>query len=461
MTETISAPVGSKAEKKSFYRMVFRLALPIALQNLINTALSSADVVMLNYVSQEALAAVSLATNISFILGSVYFGMSSGASVLISQYWGKRDGKSIEEIAPTGLKIILAIGGLVMIAALAMPEKLMAVLTSDENLIPLGAEYLRVVAPSYFLCGITQIYSAILKNTGHTTESSVISSAAVVANIVLNAVFIFGLCGLPAMGIAGAALATVLSRLVELVLAAVITAKRSQVQLRWGGLLKHPRKLLFQDFLRYTMPVIGASLVWGIAYMSYSVVLGHMDGDAVAANSIIASVKSLLSCLIRGVGGGAGILIGNLLGANLLEKAKDYARRLTKLSAVVGIATGVLLVALTPVIMQITELTPRAAEYLKVMIIITGVNVAAQSVNHVVLDGIFGAGGDAKFDMNTNIVFMWCICVPLSLMAAFWWKLPAPVVFLLCSMDEIIKLPAVFHHYRKYIWLRNITRENP
>ena len=281
------------------------------------------------------------------------------------------------------------------------------------------------------------------------------------ANIVLNAVFIFGLCGLPAMGIAGAALATVLSRLVELVLAAVITAKRSQVQLRWGGLLKHPRKLLFQDFLRYTMPVIGASLVWGIAYMSYSVVLGHMDGDAVAANSIIASVKSLLSCLIRGVGGGAGILIGNLLGANLLEKAKDYARRLTKLSAVVGIATGVLLVALTPVIMQITELTPRAAEYLKVMIIITGVNVAAQSVNHVVLDGIFGAGGDAKFDMNTNIVFMWCVCVPLSLMAAFWWKLPAPVVFLLCSMDEIIKLPAVFHHYRKYIWLRNITRENP
>ena len=209
------------------------------------------------------------------------------------------------------------------------------------------------------------------------------------------------------------------------------------------------------------MPVIGASLVWGIAYMSYSVVLGHMDGDAVAANSIIASVKSLLSCLIRGVGGGAGILIGNLLGANLLEKAKDYARRLTKLSAVVGIATGVLLVALTPVIMQITELTPRAAEYLKVMIIITGVNVAAQSVNHVVLDGIFGAGGDAKFDMNTNIVFMWCFCVPLSLMAAFWWKLPAPVVFLLCSMDEIIKLPAVFHHYRKYIWLRNITRENP
>lgn len=448
-------------KKDGFYGELMKLVVPIAVQNFMLAMVSVTDAVMLGRLGQQEMAAVSQAGNVQFFLNILITGFSIGVGIMAAQYWGKRDGKSIEEIAPTGLKIILAIGGLVMIAALAMPEKLMAVLTSDENLIPLGAEYLRVVAPSYFLCGITQIYSAILKNTGHTTESSAISSAAVVANIVLNAVFIFGLCGLPAMGIAGAALATVLSRLVELVLAAVITAKRSQVQLRWGGLLKHPRKLLFQDFLRYTMPVIGASLVWGIAYMSYSVVLGHMDGDAVAANSIIASVKSLLSCLIRGVGGGAGILIGNLLGANLLEKAKDYARRLTKLSAVVGIATGVLLVALTPVIMQITELTPRAAEYLKVMIIITGVNVAAQSVNHVVLDGIFGAGGDAKFDMNTNIVFMWCICVPLSLMAAFWWKLPAPVVFLLCSMDEIIKLPAVFHHYRKYIWLRNITRENP
>lgn len=193
--------------------------------------------------------------------------------------------------------------------------------------------------------------------------------------------------------------------------------------------------------------------------MSYSVVLGHMDGDAVAANSVVSVAKSLISCLIRGIGGGAGIMIGNLLGANLLDKAKSYGARLTKLSAVVGICTGLALMALTPVIMNITELSPKAAEYLKIMNAFTGLNIAALSVNHVVLDGVFGAGGDAKFDMNTNIIFMWCICVPLSLMAAFWWNLPAPAVFCLCNMDEIIKLPVVFVHYRKYIWLRNITRE--
>lgn len=446
-------------KKDSFYSELMKLVVPIAVQSFMLALVSVTDAVMLGRLDQQSMASVAQAGNVQFFLSLLVTGFSIGVGIMAAQYWGKGDGRSIEKIAPTGLKIILLLGGAVTLAALFIPTTLMSILTSDQALIPLGADYLRVVALSYFLCGITQVYFALLKNTGHTMESSVISCVAVVVNIILNAVFIFGLLGLPAMGIKGAALATVLARLVELVLAVIVNRRKGNVQLRWDWLLKKADKLLYQDFLRYTMPVIGASLVWGIAYMSYSVVLGHMDGDAVAANSIVAATKSLISCLIRGVGGGAGIMIGNLLGANLLEKAKNYALRLTRLSAVVGIATGALLVLMTPVIMGITELTPQAASYLKIMIAFTGLNIAAQSVNHVVLDGIFGAGGDAKFDMNTNIIFMWCICVPLSLMAAFWWKLPAPVVFCLCNMDEIIKLPVVFLHYRKYIWLRNITRE--
>ena len=452
--------MGAKVRgKDGFYSQLIHLVVPIALQNFMLALVSVTDAVMLGRLDQQSMASVSQAGNVQFFLSLLVTGFSIGVGIMAAQYWGKGDGRSIEKIAPTGLKIILLLGGAVTLAALFAPRTLMAILTSDKALIPLGAEYLRVVAPSYFLCGITQVYFALLKNTGHTTESSTISSIAVVVNIVFNGIFIFGWLGAPALGIRGAALATVIARAVELALAVGINKKKGNVQLRWRGLLEKADKLLFHDFLRYTMPVIGASLVWGIAFMSYSVVLGHMDGDAVAANSIVSVAKSLLSCLIRGVGGGAGIMIGNLLGANLLGKAKQYGARLTKLSALVGIGTGLLLVAMTPVIMNITQLTPKAAEYLKIMIAFTGLNVAAQSVNHVVLDGIFGAGGDAKFDMNTNIIFMWCICVPLSLMAAFRWHLSAPVVFCLCSMDEIIKLPVVFVHYRKYIWLRNITRE--
>ena len=456
----MEVPMGTTLTKKdNFYSELMKLVVPIAVQSFMLALVSVTDAVMLGRLDQQSMASVSQAGNVQFFLSLLVTGFSIGVGIMAAQYWGKGDGKSIEKIAPTGLKIILLLGGAVTLAALFAPRTLMAILTSDKALIPLGAEYLRVVAPSYFLCGITQVYFALLKNTGHTTESSTISSIAVVVNIVFNGIFIFGWLGAPALGIRGAALATVIARAVELALAVGINKKKGNVQLRWRGLLEKADKLLFHDFLRYTMPVIGASLVWGIAFMSYSVVLGHMDGDAVAANSIVSVAKSLLSCLIRGVGGGAGIMIGNLLGANLLDKAKQYGARLTKLSALVGIGTGLLLVAMTPVIMNITQLTPKAAEYLKIMIAFTGLNVAAQSVNHVVLDGIFGAGGDAKFDMNTNIIFMWCICVPLSLMAAFRWHLSAPVVFCLCSMDEIIKLPVVFVHYRKYIWLRNITRE--
>lgn len=445
--------------KDSFYAELMKLVVPIAVQSFMLALVSVTDAVMLGRLDQQSMASASQAGNVQFFLSLLVTGFSIGVGIMAAQYWGKGDGKSIEKIAPAGLKIILALGGAVTLAALLAPARIMGLLTNDRELIPLGTEYLRAVAPSYFLCGITQVYFALLKNTGHTADSSIISSIAVVVNIVLNGVLIFGWLGAPAMGIRGAALATVIARLAELVLAVAVTRRRGSVQLRWRGLFEKTDPLLYQDFLRYTTPVIGASLVWGIAYMSYSVVLGHMDGDAVAANSIVSVVKNLISCLIRGMGGGAGIMIGNLLGADLLARAKSYAARLTRLSAFVGVATGLALAALTPVIMRITRLTPLAAEYLKSMILFTCLNIAAQSVNHVVLDGIFGAGGDAKFDMNTNIIFMWCICVPLSVMAAFWWRLPAPAVFCLCNMDEIIKLPVVFLHYRKYIWLRNITRE--
>lgn len=442
-----------------FYKELLTLVVPIAVQSFMLALVSVTDAVMLGLIDQNSMASVSQAGQIQFFVNLLVTGFSIGVGIMAAQYWGKRDVDAIEKIAPTGLKIILVLGGAVMAAALAVPEKLMAILTSDENLIPLGAGYLRMVAPSYFLCGITQVYFALLKNTGHTRESSTISSVAVVVNILFNGLLIFGLAGFPKMGIEGAALATVIARAIELVLAMVVTRRKGNVQLRWKGMFRKLEKVLFEDFLRYTTPVIGASLVWGIAAMSYNVIMGHMGGDAVAANSITSIAKSLLSCLIRGVGGGAAILVGNILGANQLDKAKVYGARLTKLSAIVGAATGAALVALTPVVLRITDLTPTAAQYLKYMIFFTGLNVCAQSINHVVLDGIFGAGGDAKFDMNTNIIFMWCICVPLGFLAAFVLKLPVPVVFCIVNMDEIIKLPVVFVHYRKYVWLRNITRD--
>lgn len=251
----------TQLKKDTFCSELMRLVVPIAVQSFMLALVSVTDAVMLGRLDQQSMASVSQAGNVQFFLNLLVIGFSIGVGIMAAQYWGKGDGKSIEKIAPTGLKIILVLGGAVTLAALFVPTTLMTILTSDQTLIPLGAAYLRVVAPSYFICGITQVYFALLKNTGHTTESSSISSVAVLINIVLNGVFIFGWLGVPAMGIRGAALATVIARFVEMILAVVVTRRKGNVQLRWKGLLEKADKLLFQDFLRYTTPVIGASLV--------------------------------------------------------------------------------------------------------------------------------------------------------------------------------------------------------
>lgn len=443
----------------SFYSELRSLVIPIAIQSFMLALVSVTDAVMLGAAGQEPMAAVSQAGQIQFFLNIVISGFSTGVGIMAAQYWGKGDKKSIEEIAPVGLAIILVLAGGLSAMAFFKPEVLMAILTNDTELIRLGGGYLHDVSLSYLLCGITQVYFALLRNTGHADKSSFISSVAVVANIIFNGILIFGLLGMPALGIRGAAYATVIARALELVLAYIVTVRKGFVQLYWSGMFRKVEKLLLEDFVRYTSPVIGAGLVWGIASMSYNVIMGHMGGDAVAANSIVSIAKSLLSCMIRGVGAGAGILLGNLLGANQLDKAKVYGLRLTKLSAVVGAVTGGLLILITPLLVRFAPLNETSAEYLKIMGIFCGFNVCAQSINHVVLDGVFGAGGDAKFDMKGNIIFMWCCCVPLGFLSAFVLKLPAPLVYCIVNMDEIIKLPMVFHHYKKYVWLRNITRD--
>lgn len=446
-------------EKDTFFKELRALMIPIAVQNFMLALVSATDAAMLGMIDQNSMASVSQAGQIQFFLNLLIMGFSTGIGIMAAQYWGKRDTKTIEKIAPVGLAIILVISGTITLLALFSPRLLMAVLTNDPELIRLGSGYLRAVSLSYLLCGISQVYFSLLRNTGFADKSSVIGSVAVVTNIVFNGLLIFGLFGFPKMGIEGAALATVIARAVELVLAVIATRKYGHVQLRWGGMFRKLEKELFQDFLRYTTPVIGASLVWGIAFMSYTVIMGYLGGDAVAANSIVSISKNLISCVIRGVGGGAGIMVGNLLGANQIEKAKQYGARLTKMSALVGFLTGGALMALTPVLLRVAPLSQTAAEYLKWMLLFCGLNVMAQSINTTVLDGIFGAGGDAKFDMNTNIFAMWLFSVPLGFLGAFVLKLPVPVVYCIVNLDEIVKLPAVFRHYRKYIWLKNITRD--
>ena len=438
-------------------QQMLKLVVPIAIQQFMLALVSATDALMLGFVNQESLSAVSLAGQIQFILNLFISGIAAGCGIIIAQYWGKKDVNSIEKVMPVALYINVIFGGLFTVLALTIPGSLMTLFTNNATLIANGSSYLRAVAFSYVLCGISQIYLILLKNIGYAALSSKISSTAVVINICLNTILIFGFLGAPKLGIVGAAYATVTARIVELIWAFFAVRHYSSVEIRWSGIL-HTDKTLTMDFWHYTFPVLGAALVWGIAFSLYSVILGHMGSDAVAANSIASIEKSMVQCVIRGVSAGAGILVGNLLGANELEKARNYGGRITRISIVIGIVTGTVLILLSPMVSGLAPMSDTAREYLQFMMIVLGFNLMGQSVNTTVLDGIFCAGGDSQFDMKGNLGAMWCFSVPLGFIAAFAFHAPVWLVYIIISLDEIVKLPAVYLHYKKYVWVRNITR---
>lgn len=403
----------SKTKDNELAQQMLHLVVPIAIQQFMLALVSATDALMLGFVDQTSLSAVSLAGQVQFVLNLFVAGIAAGCGIMIAQYWGKRDTASIEKVMPVALYTNLLSGGIFTVLALMIPGGLMHIFTNDPLLIANGASYLRAVALSYVFCGISQIYLILLKNTGHAALSSKISSSAVIINIILNAILIFGLFGAPRLGIVGAAYATVTARLVELVWAYFAVRHAHNVAIRWSGIL-HTSKVLTKDFWYYTTPALGAALVWGIAFVLYSVILGHMGSDAVAANSIASIVKSMVQCVIRGVSAGAGILVGNLLGANELEKAKNYGGRITRISILIGVVTGTILIILSPFVSHVAPMSDTAREYLQFMMVVLGFNLMGQSVNTTVLDGIFCAGGDAKFDMIGNLGAMWCFSVPLG-----------------------------------------------
>lgn len=372
-----------ESEKRIFYRKLWGLVLPITIQNLMTALVSASDAFMLGFVSQTSLSAVSLATQVQFVHNLFMLALTIGATTLAAQYWGKGDTDSVEETLAIVLKISMAVSFVFFAAAMFLPGNLMRIFTDDPQLIRAGIPYLRIVSSSYLFLGFSQIYLCIMKNSGRTAKSTVYGSVAVVVNIVFNAVFIFGLAGFPAMGIAGAALATTVSRALEFLLTAHENTKRSLVCIR----------------MRY---------------------IRHSSGK--------------------------------------LKQAREYGNRLFRLAVFTGAVSGLILLAVSPVLNIFTgSLSVQAHSYLKNMMYICTYYMVGKSVNATVIAGIFCAGGDTKFGLKCDAVTMWVVLIPAGMLAAFVFKLPVMAVYFIISMDEVIKVPAVYAHYKKYRWVRNLT----
>ena len=446
-------------KKDDFYRQMFKLAIPIIIQNLLSAAVNSSDVIMLNYVGQSAISAVSLAANYSNILFMVYYGLGTGASLLCAQYFGKKNMQAIHAVEGIALRFSLAISVLVALAAFTMPQRMLLLFTSDQELIAIGSSYIRIMGITYLCWGVTEIYLAILRSIGRVTISMTLNMLAFGLNILLNAVFIFGLFGAPKLGVTGVAIATASSRLIQLVACVIVSLLSKDVKLNPAYMFIRSKTLL-NDFIHLSLPALGNDLSWSVAFSMYSVILGHLGTEAVAANSLVTVVRNVGSVFCFAIASAGTILLGRVMGQEELEKSKSYASRMLKMTVVAGAVGGVIVLAVTPFVLRFAFLNDTAMHYLKYMLLINSYYIMGSAVNTALIAGVFRAGGDTKFGLICDTIDIWVYAVPLGFFAAFVLKLPVLWVYFLLCTDEFVKWPWVIRHYRKGEWAKNITRED-
>ena len=447
--------------EKETYRKILRLTLPIILQNLLSAAVNSADVVMLNYIGQAHISAVSLATQYASVLFMILYGLGTGVTMLSAQYYGKGDLRAVNAVEGIALRFSVGTGVLFAAAALCIPEAMMRVFTPDAELIRIGAGYLRNVSVAYLCWGLIETYLATLRSVGRVAVSTALNTSAFTLNIVLNAVFIFGTPeGSPLHGASGVALATSVSRVVELILTWIVSARSREIKLKLSYMLLRS-KVLFRDFLKMAMPATLNDVSWGLAFSMYSVIIGQFLGeDMVAANAFTSLVRTFGTVLCFSVASGGGILIGQLLGDGKMKEAENGASAVMRLTILAGAVGGLIVLASMPLVLRFADLTELGKTYLRGMLLINTYYVMGQAVNTTLIAGVFRAGGDSRFGFVCDTIDMWAYAVPLGFLAAGVLKLPPMWVYFLLCTDEFVKWPWVIGHYRSKKWLRNITREN-
>ena len=442
---------------KEFLRKVIRISLPVALQSLMLALVAAADAFMLGRIDQNSMSAVSLASQIQFIQNMLVGGIVSATSVLGAQYWGKKDLNSLNFIFALALKLSVALSLLFFLACIFTPGFLMKIFTNEPELIVIGSDYLRIAGWSYLLTAISQIYLVIMKVSDHASLTAIISSCTVVLNIILNSIFIFGLFGIKAMEAKGAALATLISRIIELCWCIIVSYKKNYIHPQVKSFFQK-KQMLFIDFTKCLLPLLGAFIMWGVGFTSYSAFMGHLGTDAAASNSVSAVIRDLVCCLCNGLATGAGIVIGNELGAGKLEKAKNYGDKLVIIAFICGIFSALLMLISTPFVMNFVKLTNEAQILLKQMMLIMSFYMIGRAINSILINGIFDGGGDTLFDFYSLGICMWGIAVPLAALGTFLFHWPVWIVYACTCLDEVGKIPWVMIHYKKYKWVKNLTR---
>ena len=447
-------------KEKSFYKSFMILALSLALQNLLTYGVNMMDAVMLGRYSQNAMGGVSLCNQVQYLLQMLVVGAGEGAVVLGSQYWGKGNLKPIPHIIGVALRFGGSLAVILFGVVFLFPTQLLRLLSNDSAVIAEGQKYFQIICFTYIIFTVTNILVASLRSIGIVKIGYIISGSTLVINVCLNYCLIYGNLGFPELGVRGAAIATLVSRCVELLIVIYyLKYKEHRLNLTLAKLL-HIDTSYMRDYSRVSAPVLINQALWGLAQMVQTGILGHLGGDVTAANAIAVQVFQVLSVVAYGAASASGIVVGRTIGAGNEQRLRPLVHTLQVLFIIIGICSGFLIFILRVPILMIFggTLTEQAHELSMQFMLVLSITTVGTAYQMACDNGIIRGGGDTTFSAKMNLISMWLIIVPFSAMAAFWWKCAPVVVFFLLKWDQLYKAIPVVLRLRSWKWVKKVTR---
>ena len=459
MEKGIFYDVKMMARDGIFLKKAVRIALPVAMQGMLNTIVNLVDTMMIGALGATAIAAVGLANKVFFVFTLLVFGIVSGSGVLAAQYWGNGDIKNIKKVVGLALTLAVAASIAFLVPAVVCPEAVMRIFTASEDAIQVGAGYLTIVALSYPATAVSNTFVAMLRATGRVKAPVVISSCTIFINIFFNYTFIYGNFGAPAMGAAGAALATLMARLAEaLSIILVVYLGKAPVAARFKEMFGYSREFLVQ-FFSTTSPVIANEFIWGLGTTLYSLAYGRMGNDAVAAITIATTIQDIVTVLFQGLSAATAVIMGKEMGAGKLKRAERYAKNFLILQFIVTILGALFCVAIRWQIIGVYNITPEIAESVSRCIIVFALFMPFKMFNYVMVVGILRSGGDTKMCLLLDCSGVWMIGVPMAFLGGLFFGFPIHIVYAMVMLEEVYKAVFGYWRYRQKKWLRNLAAE--
>ena len=447
---------GEKFTMQSYFENIFKLMIPIALQNLLLNALNLIDTVMVGQLGDVAIAGVGIANQIYFLLNLFVFGVTSATAIFTSQYWGAKDIKNIKKTTATAIKIVFIFVILFQIICFLFPSFLISLFTKDERVIKVGASYLRIVSFSFLPMSISFVFSFILRTMHFVKLSLFASIIGIGSNTLLNYFLIFGIWVFPRLNVQGAAIATIIARFLELLFLVIfIYIKNLPCTINFDHFKKSEKGFL-SKFLKISLPVIFNEMLWSLGVTIYTVIYARISASAVAASNIALTIERFAFVIFIGLANASSVLIGNFIGKKMYKTAIDLANKGLIFSFISGILIGSLIYFLTPFILILFKVSLEVKEIVKGIIFIYSFIVCLRAMNVLLIVGIFRSGGDTTFSLIVDAGAVWFFGIPFGLLAAFVFKLSVPLVFLAISSEEIVKVIFSLIRFFNKKWIKNV-----